>query len=82
MDTPNAFAFKQRKYMPVLPKTTGTPTVYIDGYPTEDDEPMAATGFHAEQIANLFDQFVRYFRINPHIHIGIDNFVYYQDENA
>jgi len=79
METLNAFAFKQRKYMPVFPKATGNPTVYIDGYPTEDDEPMAATGFHAEQIANLFDQFVRYFRINPHIHIGIDNFIYYRE---
>jgi len=79
MDTRNAFAFKQSKYMPVFPKATGKPTVYIKGYPTEDDEPMAATGFHAEQIANLFDQFVRYFRINPYIHIGIDNFIYYRE---
>ena len=79
MSTRNDFKFKQRKYMPVFPKANGKPTVYIEGYPCEDDEPMAATGFHAEQISNFFDQLYRYFAINPHIYVGIDNFIYYRE---
>ena len=78
MKTLNDFAFKQRKYMPVFPKAHGKPTTYIEGYPYEDDEPMSATGFHGEQINILSDQFWRYFAINPHIHIGVDNFIYYR----
>ena len=62
-----------------FPKANGKPTVYIEGYPCEDDEPMAATGFHAEQISNFFDQLYRYFAINPHIYVGIDNFIYYRE---
>ena len=42
MDTSNDFEFKRKKYMPTFPKATGVPTVYIEGYPSEDDEPMAA----------------------------------------
>ena len=79
MDTLKDFEFKQRKYMPVFPKASGKPTIYIEGYPCEDDEPMAATGFHAEQISNFFDQLYRYFAINPHIYVGIDNFIYYRE---
>ena len=79
MSTRNDFKFKQKKYMPVFPKANGKPTVYIEGYPCEDDEPMAATGFHAEQISNFFDQLYRYFAINPHIYVGIDNFIYYRE---
>ena len=79
MDTLKDFEFKQRKYMPVFPKASGKPTIYIKGYPCEDDEPMAATGFHAEQISNFFDQLYRYFAINPHIYVGIDNFIYYRE---
>lgn len=79
MDTLKDFEFKQRKYMPVFPKASGKPTIYIEGYPCEDDEPMAATGFHAEQISNFFDQLHRYFTINPHIYVGIDNFIYYRE---
>ena len=79
MSTRNDFKLKQRKYMPVFPKANGKPTVYIEGYPCEDDEPMAATGFHAEQISNFSDQLYRYFAINPHIYIGIDNFIYYRE---
>ena len=78
MKTLNDFAFKQRKYMPVFPKAHGKPTIYIEGYPYEDDEPMSATGFHGEQINILSDQFWRYFAINPYIHIGVDNFIYYR----
>lgn len=79
MDTVKDFEFKQSKYMPVFPKASGEPTVYIEGYPCEDNEPMAATGFHAEQISNFFDQLYRYFAINPHIYVGIDNFIYYRE---
>ena len=81
MDTLKDFEFKQRKYMPVFPKASGKPTIYIEGYPCEDDEPMAATGFHAEQISNFFDQLYRYFAINPHIYVGIDNFIYYREDD-
>ncbi|MYF99722.1 hypothetical protein F4212_11435, partial [Candidatus Poribacteria bacterium] len=58
---------------------SGKPTVYIEGYPFEDDEPMAATGFHGIQISTFFDQLSRYFNTNEHIHIGIDNFIYYRE---
>ena len=79
MDTINGFEFKQRKYMPVFPKANGKTTVYIQGYPCEDEEPMSATYFHGEQIASLYDQFKRYFAINQLIHIGIDSFLYYSE---
>lgn len=79
MKTLSDFEIKQRKYMPVFPKATGKPTPYIEGYPYEDDEPMAATGFHAEQIVTLADQFFRYFEINEHIFVGIDTFIYYRE---
>ena len=79
MSTLNDFEFKQKKYIPVFPKASGKPTVYIEGYPYEDDEPMAATGFHGEQIAIFFEQLSRYFEINEYIHVGIDNFIYYRE---
>ena len=65
--------------MPVFPKASGKPTMYIEGYPCEDDEPMAATGFHADQITIFYDQLSRYFEINEHIYIGVDNFIYYRE---
>ena len=79
MDTVDSFEFKQRKYMPVFPRATGRPTMYIEGYPCEDDEPMAATGFHAEQINTLSDQLIWHFEIDAYIHIGVDNFIYYRE---
>ena len=79
MNTLNSFEFKQRKYMPIFPKASGKPTIYIEGYPCEDDEPMAATGFHADQIRIFSDQISRYFAINPHIYIGVDSFIYYRE---
>ena len=79
MNTLNDFEFQQRKYMPVFPKANGKPTVYIEGYPYEDDEPMAATDFHAEQITTFSEQLSRYFAINAHIYIGVDNFIYYRE---
>ena len=79
MDTTNDFEFKQRKYMPVFPKANGKTTIYIEGYPCEDDEPMSATDFHGEQISGLYEQFKRYFAINELVHIGIDSFIYYSE---
>ena len=79
MNTLSDFEIKQRKYMPAFPKATGKPTPYIEGYPYEDDEPMAATGFHAEQIVTLADQFFRYFEIDAYIFVGIDTFIYYRE---
>ena len=79
MGTLNDFQLKRRKYMPIFPKAPGKPTIYIEGYPCEDDEPMAATGFHGEQIGIFSEQLLRYFAINPHIYIGVDNFIYYRE---
>ena len=79
MNTLSDFEIKQRKYMPAFPKASGKPTRYIPGYPYEDDEPMAATGFHAEQIVTLAVQFRRYFEINAYIFVGIDTFIYYRE---
>ncbi|MCY3722817.1 MAG: Uma2 family endonuclease [Candidatus Poribacteria bacterium] len=75
----NDFAEKQRKYMPTVPKPTGKPTVYIPGYPYEDEEPMPATGFHGEQINILYEQLSSYFATQPDIYIGVDNFIYYRE---
>ncbi len=81
MNTLNDFEIKQRKYIPVFPKANGKPTIYIEGYPCEDNEPMAETDFHAEQITTISDQLKRYFAINDLIHIGVDSFVYYEEGN-
>ena len=79
METVKDFVFKQRKYMPVFPKAAGKPTVYIEGYPYEDEVPMPATGFHGEQIAIFYEQLSRYFAIHPDIYVGVDNFIYYRE---
>ena len=79
MDTLDDFSLKQKKYIPDFPKASGNPTVYIEGYPFEDDEPMAATEFHGLQIATFFHQLSVYFHVDPHIHVGIDSFIYYQE---
>ena len=79
MNTLSDFEIKQRKYIPVFPKANGKPTIYIEGYPCEDDEPMAETDFHAEQITTISDQLKRYFAINELIHIGVDSFIYYEE---
>ena len=79
MDTVKDFKIKQRKYMPVFPKASGKTTIYIEGYPCEDDEPMAETDFHAEQIITLSDQLKRYFAINDLVHIAVDSFIYYSE---
>ena len=79
MNTRSDFELKQRKYMPVFPKAIGKPTVYIEGYPYEDEEPMPAGEFHGMQMQSLFDQFLRYFQAHPYIHVGMDNFIYYRE---
>ena len=79
MNTLNDFEMKQRKYIPAFPIANGKPTIYIDGYPCEDDEPMAATAFHGIQINTLFDQLSRYLAINDLIYIGVDSFIYYEE---
>ena len=79
MDTVNEFDFKRRKYMPVFPKASGKPTVYIPGYPYEDEEPMPATEFHGVQTHTFYEQLARYFEINDYIHVGLDTFVYYRE---
>ena len=73
------FEFKQRKYMPTFPIANGKPTIHIEGYPYEDDEPMPTTEFHGLQINIFYDQLFRYFRINDYVHIGNDNFIYYEE---
>ena len=79
MDTVHDFEFKKKKYIPIFPKAIGKPTIYIEGYPCEDDEPMAATAFHGIQINTLFDQLWRYLAINELIYIGVDSFIYYEE---
>ncbi|MCH8292109.1 hypothetical protein IH992_13525 [Candidatus Poribacteria bacterium] len=82
MDVFNDFEFKQQKYMPVFPKAVGKSTVYVEGYPYEDDEPMAATGFHAEQITTFSRQLKTHFGTDNLIYVGIDTFIYYQEGDA
>ena len=79
MSALNSYDFKRKEYMPVFPRATGKPTVYIEGYPSEDDEPMAATGFHGVQILTLSDQLARYFNTESAVYIGIDSFIYYYE---
>ena len=79
MDVLNSYDVKRKKYMPVFPSATGKPTVYIKGYPSEDDEPMAATGFHGMQLRTFSDQLARYFSTESSVYIGIDSFIYYRE---
>ncbi|MCG9126789.1 Uma2 family endonuclease [Candidatus Poribacteria bacterium] len=79
MDTIHDYTLKQKKYIPDFPRASGKPTTYIEGYPCEDDEPMAATGFHGIQINTFYDQLSRYFSINEQIYIGVDSFIYYSE---
>ncbi len=79
MDSINEFYAKVNEYMPIFPKATGQPTRYIEGYPYEDDEPMAATLYHAKQISIFHDQLERYYFYEPHILVGLDSFIYYSE---
>ena len=65
--------------MPIFPKANGKPTVNIEGHPSEDNQPMSATGFHGLQITTLSDQLKRYFGSDNRVYIGIDSFVYYRE---
>lgn len=79
MDSIKDFDTRMNKYMPIFPKATGQPTIYLEGYPFEDDEPMAATLYHGIQINFFFDQLFRLYRSEPHILIGLDSFIYYSE---
>ncbi len=79
MDSIKDFYAKVDKYMPIFPKATGQPTIYIEGYPFEDDEPMAATQSHAEQISTFHEQLKRYYWTDPYVLIGLDSFIYYSE---
>lgn len=79
MDSIKDFNAKVNKYMPIFPKATGQPTIYIEGYPFEDDEPMAATLYHGIQINFFFDQLFRLYYSEPHILVGVDSFIYYSE---
>jgi Uma2 family endonuclease len=71
------FEDKRRKYLPRVPRAIGTPTIYLEGYPTEDGEPMSATDFHGAQMTTLRYQLANYFRDIEPAYVGIDSFVYY-----
>ena len=79
MDRIKDFDAKANKYMPIFPKATGQPTRYLEGYPFEDDEPMAATLYHAKQISIFYDQLERYYFKEPYILVGLDSFIYYSE---
>ena len=82
MDLINDFDAKRRKYMPVFPIAKGKPTVYIEGYPYEDDEPMGVTAIHVQQMMILCDQLMRYYVDEMNIYVGMDNFVYYRKDGV
>ncbi len=82
MNTIDDFTLKKRKYMPTFPRAIGKPTVYIDGYPYEDDEPMPAGEHQGLQVNILFDSLNRYYEDEPDVHPGVDCFVYHRDENG
>ena len=65
--------------LPAHPKASGKATVYIEGYPMEDDEPMAETQFHARQIVTLSYQLAAFFGLEEKVYVGTDNFIYYQE---
>ena len=73
------FEEKRRKFLPKVPKAVGEPTSYIEGYPTEDDEPMSATERHGYQIVTLSYQLRHYFRDTTPAYVGTDSFVYYRE---
>ena len=71
---------QQHGYMlPSHPKASGNATVYIEGYPSEDDEPMAATQFHARQIVTLSYQLGAFFGWEESVYVGTDTFIYYRE---
>ncbi len=76
------FEEKRRKFLPRVPRAVGKPTVYLEGYPTGDGEPMSATEFHGRQISILSTQLNDYFSGEDVLaYVGTDSFVYYQAGN-
>ena len=67
--------------LPPHPKACGTATMSLEGYPAEDDEPMAETQFHARQIVTLSYQLAALFSWEEKVYVGTDNFIYYQEGN-
>ena len=81
MNTIDDFTLKKRKYMPTFPRAIGKPTVYIDGYPYEEDEPMPAGQHQGYQLNILLDSLTRFYEDEDYVHIGMDCFVYYRDND-
>ena len=79
MNNIDDFTLKKRKYMPTFPRAIGKPTVYIEGYPYEDDEPMPAGQYQGFQLNILLDLFRRFYEDEDYVHVGVDCFVYYRD---
>jgi len=71
---------QKREYvLPPHPKAHGKVTAYIEGYPTEDDEPMSATEFHGRQISTLSTMLISFFGVDQQVYVGTDSFIYYQE---
>ena len=79
MNTIDDFTIKKRKYMPTFPRAIGKPTVYIDGYPYEEEEPMPAGQHQGYQLNILLDSLMRFYEDEDYVHVGMDCFVYYRD---
>lgn len=65
---------KHNYVLPAYPKAAGKPTISIPGYPAEDDQPMAETDFHAQQIITLAAQLRTYLE-DEQVYVGVDNFI-------
>jgi len=63
--------------LPPYPLASGRATMSLEGYPAEDDEPMAATKFHGQQIVTLSYQLGAFFRLEDKVYVGTDSFIYY-----
>ncbi|MBI1928846.1 Uma2 family endonuclease [Candidatus Poribacteria bacterium] len=64
--------------LPPHPMASGRATMSLEGYPAEDDEPMAATEFHGIQITTLSYQLRTFFRRRSDtVYVGTDSFIYY-----
>jgi len=63
--------------LPPHPMASSRATMSLEGYPAEDDEPMAATKFHGQQIVTLSYQLGAFFRWEDKVYVGTDSFIYY-----
>ena len=82
MDTLDNLKRKHGYVLPLHPKASGKATGYLEGYPTEDDEPMSATEFHGRQISNLSTMLISFFGYEEKVYVGTDSFIYYQAGDA